>query len=170
MDFNHFSMPLEQFLKNVLDLRRSTPTDALLCLTGRVPQSHRHSLLHVKFIIRAPRRKSGLMFAAMQLAIDNAKLRKRSWFRSAMQPWADIMEQDWTEDSTCWTAVLTGELPSALNRKKDMKFWMNHSDRIQANISENGRRRTNNIECAPAISCRSGKKKPKLHDADQVVE
>ncbi|OQV19646.1 hypothetical protein BV898_06418 [Hypsibius exemplaris] len=75
----------------------------------------------------------------MQLAIDSAKLRKRSWFRSAMQPWADIMEQEWTEDAAWWTAVLTREPPSTLNKKKDMKFWMNLSDRIQANISENGR-------------------------------
>ncbi|OWA54557.1 hypothetical protein BV898_18957 [Hypsibius exemplaris] len=49
------------------------------------------------------------------------------------------MEQDWTEDATWWTAVLTREPPSALNSKKDMKFWIDLSDRIQANISENGR-------------------------------
>ncbi|OQV19642.1 hypothetical protein BV898_06414 [Hypsibius exemplaris] len=79
--------------------RRSTPTDALLCPTGCVSQSHRQTLSQVKFIIRALRRKSGLIFAAMQLAIDSAKLRKRSWFRSAMQPWANIMEQNWAEDA-----------------------------------------------------------------------
>ncbi|OWA54527.1 hypothetical protein BV898_18927 [Hypsibius exemplaris] len=66
-------------------------------------------------------------------------LRKRSWFRSAVQPWGDTMEQEWTEDAAWWTAVLTREPPSALNRKKDIKFWMNFSDRIQANITENGR-------------------------------
>ncbi|OQV20663.1 hypothetical protein BV898_05247 [Hypsibius exemplaris] len=49
------------------------------------------------------------------------------------------MEQDWTEDAAWWTAVLTGEPPSAIKSKKNMNFWIALSDRIQSNTSENGR-------------------------------
>ncbi|OWA54524.1 hypothetical protein BV898_18924 [Hypsibius exemplaris] len=66
-----------------------------------------------------------------------ATLRKRSWFRSAVQPWVIPWNRNGLK--TQLGGLLTREPPSALNRKKDIKFWMNFSDRIQANITENRR-------------------------------
>ncbi|OQV13644.1 hypothetical protein BV898_12115 [Hypsibius exemplaris] len=56
-----------------------------------------------------------------------------------MQPWPDVVEQDWTENAAWWTSVLTREPLSALNTKKDMIFWIDLFDQTQTNISENGR-------------------------------
>jgi hypothetical protein len=128
-----------QFWKRCFGLRRSTPHDALYHLIGQGPQTHRHLFLQFKYFVRALRRKSGLVYGAAVTFIENSKLRKRSWFKSAMLPWATVIHLDWARDHKWWITTLTRDEPQKFLDLLRQRFWHDVSQRIQVNSLDKGR-------------------------------